>query len=105
MPFVRRWAAMKIHFSFRYLMTIARGYAVIAGLLFGALPSVQAQIAPGPYEILPFEEGFIIEAFKDLQAGAGIADWSGVAAASWVSPNAYNEHTGTDFALQSGTPL
>lgn len=65
-----------------------------------------AQFAsPGPYEILPFEEAFIIEAWKDLLPGSEIADWSGWTASSWVSPNAYNGHSGTDFAIETGTPL
>ena len=64
-----------------------------------------AQVAPGPYEILPFEDGFILEAYQDLLAGTGIADWSGWSGSSWVSPDAYNGHTGTDFSLQTGTPL
>lgn len=37
-----------------------------------------AQVAPGPYEILPFDDGCIIEAFKDLDMTTGnMADWTG----------------------------
>ena len=68
-------------------------------------PEGFSQVAPGPYEILPFEEAFIIEAFKDLDATAGRADWTGWSGTTWVSPNAYNNHTGTDFSVQTGTPL
>ncbi len=80
---------------------------IVAGLLSAFVsPVVQAQIAPGPYEILAFEDGFIIEAFCDLQRTSGsIADWSGHSSSSWVSPNAYDNHEGTDIALQTGTPL
>jgi murein DD-endopeptidase MepM/ murein hydrolase activator NlpD len=68
---------------------------------------VRAQLNPGPYEIVPFEDGFIIEAFYDLLTGTGngIADWSGWSGSSWVSPNAYDGHQGTDIAVQTGTPL
>ena len=50
-----------------------------ARLLVVAAPgSSQAQLAPGPYEILPFDDGFIIEAFRDLDLTAGNrADWTG----------------------------
>ena len=65
----------------------------------------KAQLTPGPYEFLPFEDGFIVEAFVDLQTGTGIADWTGWSGTAWVSPNAYNDHKGTDVALQTGTPL
>ncbi|MDB6029241.1 MAG: Glycyl-glycine endopeptidase [Verrucomicrobiales bacterium] len=70
------------------------------------VPSARAQLSPGPYEMLPFEDGFIIEAFKDLQTSAGsIADWTGYSGTSWVSPNAYDDHIGSDFSVQTGTPL
>ncbi len=65
-----------------------------------------AQVAPGPYEFLPFADGFIIEAFKDLNpANGAIADWTGWSGTSWVSPHAYDNHIGSDFSVQSGTPL
>lgn len=65
-----------------------------------------AQVAPGPYELLPFADGFIIEAFKDLiPANGSIADWTGWSGGSWVSPHAYDNHIGSDFSVQSGTPL
>jgi hypothetical protein len=79
--------------------------ALAIALSLGLTPNTRAQLAPGPCEILPFEDGFIIEAFKDLQDGTGIADWSGFSGSAWISPNAYNNHTGTDFSLQTGTPL
>jgi len=62
-------------------------------------------VAPGPYEILPFADGFIQEAYVDLLAGSGIADWTGWSGSSFISPNAYNTHIGTDFSMQTGTPL
>src|SRR5437867_9978068 len=67
--------------------------------------AVEAQLSPGPYEILPYQDGFIIEAFKDLLAGTGIADWTGWSGSTWVSPDAYDEHIGTDVSVQTGTPL
>ena len=85
-----------------------------AGTLFAASemtiavpPAAQAQVAPGPYEMLPYQEGFIVEAFKDLRTGFtnDIADWTGWSAANWVSPDAYDEHIGTDVSVQTGTPL
>ncbi|HOC55404.1 MAG TPA: immunoglobulin domain-containing protein [Verrucomicrobiota bacterium] len=61
--------------------------------------------ALGPYEILPFEDGFIQEAYVDLLSGSSIADWTGWSGSSFVSPDAYNTHIGTDFSMQTGTPL
>ena len=67
---------------------------------------VAAQAAPGPYEWLPFQDAYILEAYFDLLQSSGqIADWSGWTGSSWTSPHAYNNHTGTDFALQTGTPV
>lgn len=82
-------------------------YCIVFVLFLSLLCTARAQLNPGPHEILPFEDGFIIEAFFDLQTGTGngIADWSGTAAGSWVSPNAYDGHQGTDYAVQTGTPL
>lgn len=72
----------------------------------GAPDSSRAQLAPGPYEFLPFEDGFIIEAFKDLNPASGaISDWSGWSGTTWISPNAYDNHIGSDFSVQTGTPL
>src|ERR1043166_5976207 len=78
-----------------------------AGTLFAASvmtiavpPAAQAQVAPGPYEMLPYQEGFIIEAFKDLLTGTGIADWTGWSGSTWVSPDAYDDHIGTDVSAQ-----
>src|SRR5688572_32515922 len=84
-----------------------------ASLLAGSLLSLAlttnapAQVQPGPHEILPFADGFIIEAFFDLQTNTvgQIADWTGFSGTSWVSPHAYNDHIGTDFSVQTGTPL
>src|SRR3954469_23471152 len=66
-----------------------------------------AQMAPGPHEILPYEDGFIVEAFKDLQTNSAglIEDWTGFSGTAWVSPNAYNDHLGTDVSVQTGTRL
>ncbi|PKO16056.1 hypothetical protein CVU37_11930 [candidate division BRC1 bacterium HGW-BRC1-1] len=76
-------------------------------LAFVAAPRpANAQAAPGPFEWLPFEDAFILEAYFDLLQTTGqIADWSGWTGSSWTSPHAYNNHTGTDFALQTGTPI
>lgn len=65
--------------------------------------------SPGPYEIIPAADAYIIEAFFDLIPGAGsisgnIADWTGYISNSWESPNAYNNHGGTDFSVGTGTP-
>ncbi|MBA4147828.1 MAG: M23 family metallopeptidase [Verrucomicrobia bacterium] len=86
------------------------GLAWRATLLVMCLPflSARAQISPGPYEVLPFEDGFIIEAFFDLiydVGGNNRADWTGYSGTTWISPNAYNNHRGTDIAVQTGTPL
>lgn len=82
---------------------------VLALLLTTALCSIGLGQAasPGPYEIIPYEDGFITEAFMDLlfTDTGQIADWSGWKATSWESPNAYNGHGGTDTALDTGTPL
>lgn len=69
--------------------------------------TVGAQLSPGPHEMLPYEDGFIIEAFKDLETNVvgQIADWSGWSGSTWVSPNAYNDHIGTDVSTQTGTKL
>lgn len=78
-----------------------------AALLFSVWPQEgRAQLAPGPYEILPFDDGFIQEAFKDLNTSSGaIADWTGWSGTTWVSPDAYDNHIGSDFSVQTGTPL
>jgi len=65
-----------------------------------------AQLSSGPYEILPYQDGFIDEAFKDLQPNSGaIADWTGWSGSTWVSPDAYDNHIGTDVSVQTGTQL
>jgi len=80
-------------------------------LMHLALPhAVLAQVAPGPYEILPFDDGFIIEAFKDLDLTANnMADWTGWSGPKGslflISPHPYDGHTGTDFSVQTGTLL
>lgn len=79
-------------------------YAIV--FLFAAPKISHAQISPGPYEILPFQDGFIVEAFNDLITNsASIADWSGYSGSIWTSPNPYNNHIGSDFSVQTGTPL
>lgn len=79
---------------------------LLATALLGGFAPARAQLAPGPYEFLPFEDGFILEAFKDLNPNSGaISDWSGWSGSSWISPNAYDNHIGTDFSVQTGTPL
>lgn len=61
--------------------------------------------SPGPLNFLPFQEGFICEAWFDLQASTGIADWTGWQGSAWTSPHAYNSHQGTDFSVETGTPV
>jgi hypothetical protein len=81
--------------------------SVAVALLCGATPSPAAAQArqPGPYEILPFNDAYIVEAFTDLLPNSSsIADWTGWTSSSWVSPNAYNNHGGTDFSVGTGTP-
>lgn len=69
--------------------------------------SAQGQAAsPGPYEIIPIEDAYIIEAFCDLiPHTSSIADWTGWISSTWISPNAYNNHGGTDFSVGTGTPM
>lgn len=76
-------------------------------LISCAFVPLSAQNAnPGPYEILPFQDAYIIEAFCDLPpSSCQIADWSGWTASQWESPNAYDNHGGTDFSASSGTPV
>ena len=86
--------------------TVAR--LACAACLVQLAPSQAAfgQLAPGPYEILPYDDGFIIEAFKDLDMTSGnIADWTGWSGTAWVSPDAYDNHIGSDCSVQTGTPL
>jgi hypothetical protein len=73
--------------------------------LFSAPSLSAAPAAPGPYEWLPFHDPLIIEAWTDLLAGSQIADWSGWTGSSWISPQAYNGHEGTDFSMPTGTPV
>ena len=92
------------------LMKSARACLSAATILlafgFSAPRTAAAQAAPGPFEWLPFQDAFIVEAYFDLLQSSGqIADWSGWTGSSWTSPHAYNNHTGTDFALQTGTPI
>src|ERR1051325_4025405 len=82
--------------------------SLLAALLYVASAVIShAQLSPGPYEILPFDDAFIIEAFKDLQTNVSgsISDWSGWSGSAWVSPDAYDDHIGSDFSAQTGTPL
>lgn len=77
------------------------------GALLAVIPaSLFAQgLSPGPYEILPFNDAYIIEAFTDLIPTTNqIADWTGWTATQWESPNAYDNHGGTDFSVGTGTP-
>jgi len=63
--------------------------------------------SPGPYAYLPFDDGYIVEAFTDLipNKRKSIADWTGWTAKAWVSPNAYDDHGGTDVSMGTGTPI
>jgi Peptidase family M23/Immunoglobulin domain/Immunoglobulin I-set domain len=80
---------------------------VVVLVQFLAPGLIHAQMAPGPHEMLPYEDGFIIEAFKDLQTNSAgvIQDWTGFSGSTWISPNAYNDHLGTDVSVQTGTKL
>ena len=87
---------------------------IICSLLLGFVCAAQwivptnahGQLSPGPYETFPFQEAFIPEAFFDLNTTSGqIADWTGWSSTSWVSPDAYDGHQGSDFSVQTGTPL
>ncbi|MBA4150203.1 MAG: M23 family metallopeptidase [Verrucomicrobia bacterium] len=86
----------------------------LAGLLAASVismsnpnPASAQALLPGPHEILPFQDAFIIEAFFDLQTTTSgqIGDWTGFSGTSWISPHAYNDHIGSDFSVQTGTPL
>jgi Peptidase family M23 len=80
--------------------------ALIYAVLLFAITPTKAQVSPGPYEMLPFQDGFIIEAFKDLLTNTTvIADWTGWSGSTWASPDPYNDHIGSDFSVQTGTPL
>ncbi len=89
---------------------IACALSAVGLCLLAAPQAARAQLAPGPYEILPFDDAGIIEGFKDLDATADyIADWTGwsepVGDLFVISPHAYDDHSGTDFSMQTGTPL
>jgi len=80
--------------------------AALASLMLGPARAPAQPASPGPYVILPFEEAYIVEAFCDLlPASSNRADWTGWFGTTWVSPNAYNNHGGTDFSVASGTPV
>src|SRR3954463_13915218 len=89
----------------------ARTFCVAFLIYFAALNSGRAQLSPGPHEMLPYEEGFIVEGFKDLETNTvnAIADWTGwsgtVGPIFVVSPDAYDDHGGTDVSVQTGTRL
>lgn len=92
-------------FQRKLLIFLSICFLMILNLTFCSL--VYCQASPGPYEIIPYEDGFITEAWMDLYYfdSQKIADWSGWYATSWESPNAYNGHGGTDTALDTGTPI
>jgi murein DD-endopeptidase MepM/ murein hydrolase activator NlpD len=80
------------------------GFAIILGLLTAGASGQGAP--PGPYEYLPFDDAYIVEAFTDLLPGSNsIADWTGWTSKVWESPNAYNDHGGNDFSMATGTPV
>lgn len=101
--------AAKVRLQFPELSAWA--LCVVCLFAFAIAPTAQAQLAPGPYEILPFDDGCIIEGFKDLDTRANyLADWTGysyVKGSGWYleSPHCYDAHSGTDFSMQTGTPL
>jgi Peptidase family M23 len=65
----------------------------------------KAQAPPGPFEWIPLADPFICEAWFDLLPGSLRADWTGWTGSIWESPHAYNGHTGSDFSLETGTPI
>jgi len=77
------------------------------GILVFLCQAAFPQASPGPYEILPMEDAYIAEAWKDLiiDSSSTRADWTGFIGTFWESPNAYNNHEGSDFSLDTGTPL
>ena len=90
----------------RKLVRCVSAFVAAAAIPLATPTPAFAQIAPGPHEILPFQDGFIVEAFFDLYTNStSIADWSGYSGSSWVSPDAYNNHIGTDVSVQTGTPV
>ena len=89
---------------------MARAACVACLIQLAAAQEALGQLAPGPYEILPFDDGCIIEAFKDLDFATGnMADWTGWSGndggAFLISPHPYDGHIGTDFSVQTGNPL
>lgn len=95
-------SARRRAFSIRH---IARSCSAACTLVLAAAGFGQA--SPGPYEYIPYSDGFITEAFTDLERNVSgvICDWTGWQGSAWVSPHAYNNHQGTDTAIQTGTPL
>jgi hypothetical protein len=88
----------------------AQGFWAACLIHFAAPDVGWAQVAPGPYEILPFDDGCIIEAFRDMDLRSGFfADWTGWTTnySGWllISPHPYDGHIGTDFSVQTGTAL
>lgn len=83
-----------------------RLFPLLAGLAMALPIAAPAQLSPGPYEIIPIQDPFIIEAWYDLSQGVGqISDWTGWTGTTWTSPHAYNNHQGTDFSVGTGTPV
>jgi hypothetical protein len=95
----------------RALSSTARVLCVVPLLLLAAGGRGYAQLAPGPYEILPFDDAGIIEGFRDMDLIANhLADWTGYSyttGGGWYleSPHPYDNHIGTDFSVQTGTAL
>jgi len=83
-----------------------RAAAALCILATGAVTAFAEHASPGPYEILPFDDAYIVEAFTDLLQGSDdIADWTGWTSNTWDTPHAYNDHAATDFSMGTGTPL
>lgn len=72
---------------------------------FGGTRASAEAAQPGPYEILPAAETYIVEAYKDLLDGDQNADWTGWLSSDYLTPHPYNRHNGTDFSLQTGTDV
>jgi murein DD-endopeptidase MepM/ murein hydrolase activator NlpD len=108
---VRCFAAASIaKVGFRAFPSLAWGLCAVFLFAVAAPQATHGQLAPGPYEILPFDDGCIIEAFKDLDFSSGnMADWTGWSGTAGslflISSHPYDGHIGTDFSVQTGTAL
>lgn len=78
---------------------------VCGAMVLAGAGGARAQYPPGPFQFIPIADPFIVEAWRDLEAGSSIADWTGYRGNLWISPRAYNTHEGTDWATQTNTAV